>query len=56
MTLESKIRKILKDGLVSPVLSLHVTYPEMHLTEKGYDTLLDNATEEIMGLIKKANK
>ena len=56
MTLEAKIRKILNEGLVSPVLKLKETHPDHYFTEKGYDRLLDNTTEEIMGLIKKANK
>jgi len=53
MTIESKIRKILKDGLVLPVTTLKKTHPDHFFTEKGYNTLLDNTTEEIVNLIIK---
>ena len=56
MSIASKIRKILNEGLVSPVLKLKETHPDHYFTEKGYDRLLNNTTEEIMDLIKKANK
>ena len=55
MTFESKIRKILKDGLVLPVLKLKETHPDHYFTEKGYETLLSNTTEEIMILLMSGN-
>jgi hypothetical protein len=55
MTLESKIRKILKEGLVSPVLKLKETHPDHYFTEKGYETLLSNTIEEIMTLLRRGD-
>ena len=53
MTLKSKIRKILENGLVLPVLKLKETHPDHYFTEKGYDRLLSNTTEEIIDLLRK---
>ena len=51
MTLKNKIRKILVDGLVLPVKRLKETHPEYYFTEKGYNTLMDNVTEELFDLM-----
>ena len=53
ITPKSKIRKILKEGLISPILQLKKTHPDHYFTEKGYDILLDNTTEEIMNILKR---
>jgi len=53
MNLKIKIRKILDEGLVLPVLKLKETHPEYTFTEKGYNMLLDNTTEEIIKLLGK---
>ena len=53
MNLKIKIRKILNEGLVLPILELRKTHPEYSITEKGYDMLLDNTTNEIINLLKK---
>ena len=52
MTLESKIRKILNEGLVLPVLKLRETHPDHYITESGYNRLLNNTTEELIKLLK----
>ena len=53
ITPKSKIRKILKEGLISPILQLKKTHPDHYFTEKGYETLLSNTTEEIAKLLRK---
>jgi hypothetical protein len=47
------IRKLLNEGLVLPVTQLKKTHPEYSFTKKGYDTLLDNTTEEIINFLRK---
>ena len=51
MTLKTKIRKIMKRYLVDTVMSLRKNFPDTLLTEKGYNTMLDGATDELFDLM-----
>ena len=51
MTLKTKIRKILIDGLVLPVKRLKETHPDYDFTDKGRTTLIDNVTDELFNLM-----
>lgn len=53
---KKRIREILKTNLVLPVLKLRETHPEHYVTEKGFNALLDNATNEIVALFKEVVK
>ena len=51
MNLKTKIRKIMKRYLVDTVISLRKNFPDTLLTEKGYNTMLDGATDELFDLM-----
>ena len=53
MTLNQKLKKILNEGLVLPIITLKETHPDHYFTEKGYETLLDNTIEELLIFIRK---
>ena len=55
MTLKTKIRKIMKRYLVDTVMSLRKNFPDTLLTEKGYNTMLDGATDEIITFLRDPN-
>ena len=51
MTLKTKIRKILIDGLVLPVKRLKETHPDYDFTDKGRTTLIDNVVDDLFDLM-----
>ena len=53
MTFKQKIKAILNEGLVLPILKLRETHPDHDFTEKGFNTLLDNTTKDMLTFIRK---